>query len=386
MFDFAVLIAVLGIALLVSASAYGLLAVIAVSVWQHRKPACHERRPHAVSVLKPLCGPEPSLYENLRTFCQQNYPEYQIIFGVQDKADPALAVVRRLQAEFPSQSIDVVINSSLHGSNCKVSNLINMISRARHHILVMADSDAFVCPEYLGAVTAPLRDESVGLVTCLYRAVPTRPISSRLGAMYINEWYMPSVLLAWLFGHRGYVSGQTLCIRRETLDAIGGLESIVNHLADDHQLGERVHALGRQVVLSHYVPSAEYHEPSLASLIRHEVRWMRTLQVLQPRCFLFLFLSFSVPLALVGFALAGGAHFLAPLASTLFAVAIGTRLSLYFSYRMREPWRAVSDLWLVPVRDFLLCWVWCKSLFTSRVSWRGNEFDVDAKGVMHRVS
>ena len=204
--------------------------------------------------------------------------------------------------------------------------------------------------------------------------------------MYINEWYMPSVLLAWLFGHQGYVSGQTLCICRETLDAIGGLKSIVNHLADDHQLGERVHALGKRVVLSHYVPSAEYHEPSLARLIRHEVRWMRTLQVLQPRCFLFLFLSFSLPLALLGFALAVGAHVLTSIAWVLFAVAIGTRVALYFLHRMREPRRALADLWLVPLRDFLLCWVWCKSLFTSRVTWRGNEFDVDGKGVMHRLS
>jgi ceramide glucosyltransferase len=384
--EFAVLIAVIGIVFLVSASAYGVLAVIAVLVWQRRKPLGRERHPCPVSVLKPLCGPEPNLYENLRTFCRQNFPEYQIVFGVQDTHDPALAVVRRLQEDFPSLSIDLVVSPSQHGSNCKVSNLINMISKVRHDVLVMADSDAFVCPEYLGIVTAPLQDESVGLVTCLYRAVPTRSISSRLGAMYINEWYMPSVLLAWLFGHQGYVSGQTMCIRRATLDAIGGLKSIANHLADDHQLGERVHALGKRVVLSHYVPSAEYHEPRLASLIRHEVRWMRTLQVLQPRCFLFLFLSFSLPLALFGFALASSAHFVSPLAWTLFAVAIGARLALYFSHRRHALRLALSDLWLVPPRDFLLCWVWCKSLFTSRVTWRGNEFNVDAKGVMHRLS
>lgn len=380
------LVAVVGIVFLLSASAYGVLEVLAVWAWQRRRRMGDKRRPPPVSLLKPLCGPEPSLYENLRTFCRQNFPEYQIIFGVQDGHDPALAVVRRLQQEFPSLAIDVVVNSRQHGSNCKVSNLINMVAHARHDVLVMADSDAFVCPEYLGIVTAPLRDESVGLVTCLYRAVPTRVIFSRLGAMYINEWYMPSVLLAWLFGHQGYVSGQTLCIRRETLDAIGGLERIANHLADDHQLGERVHALGKRVVLSHYVPSAECHEPSFASLIGHEVRWMRTLHVLQPRCFLFLFFSFSLPLALVGLMLAGTVQLLAPLAWALFAATTCTRLALHFAHRVHGRRLVVADLWLLPLRDLLLCWVWCKSLLTSRVIWRGNEFDVDAEGVMHRLS
>ena len=386
MLDIAALVTVIGLGFLLSASVYGVLAVIAVWVWRRRRHMGSERRPSAVSLLKPLCGPEPSLYENLRSFCLQKFPDYQIVFGLQDEHDPALAVVRRLQREFPSLSIDVVVNSRQHGSNFKVSNLINMVARARHDVLVMADSDAAVSPEYLDVVTAPLLEESVGLVTCLYRAEPSRPIFSRLGAMYINEWYMPSVLLAWLFGHEGYVSGQTLCIRRETLDAIGGLERIVNHLADDHQLGERVRALGKRLVLSHYVPSAECHEPSFESLIRHEVRWMRTLHVLQPRCFLFLFFSFSVPLALLGLVLVSGVRSLAPLAWILFAVVVCARLALHFSHRMHGRRPTLADLWLVPLRDLLLCWVWCKSLFTSRVTWRGNEFDVDAHGVMHRLS
>ncbi len=382
----AALITTIGFVLLLSASVYGVLAAVAVWTWQHRTRAAAKRLPPPVSLLKPLCGPEPSLYENLRTFCRQNFREYQIVFGVQDECDPALAAVRRLQEEFPSLSIDVVVNSRQHGSNCKVSNLINMVAHARHDVLVMADSDAFVCPEYLSIVTAPLHDESVGLVSCLYRAVPTRPIFSRLGAMYVNEWYMPSVLLAWLFGYKGYVSGQTLCIRRETLEAIGGLECIVNHLADDHELGKCVHALGKRVVLSHYVPSAECHEPSFASLIDHEVRWMRTLHVLRPRCFLFLFFSFSLPLALLGLIFSSPAQFLAWLAWALFAVAVCARLALHFSHRAHESRPALGDLWLVPLREVLLCWVWCKSLFTSRIVWRGNEFNVDADGIMHRVS
>lgn len=384
--DFAPLITLVGFMCLLIAAVYGTLALLAMLAWQRCRIQTVVQRFPPVSVLKPLCGLEPGLYENLRSFCQQDYPDYQIVFGVLDLRDPALAVVERLRAEFPALPIEVVINPQQHGSNCKTSNLINMVARARHDVLVMADSDAYVGPEYLRIVTGPLRDEAVGLVTCLYRAVPTRPIFSRLGAMYINEWYMPSVLIAWLFGYRGYVSGQTTCMRRDTLQAIGGLEAIANYLADDHQLGERVRRLGLRIVLSPYVLSAEHHEPSFGSLARHEVRWMRTLYVLRPRCFPLIFLSFSLPLALLGIVLATGAQALATLAWTLFGIAVATRLALHFSHRFRHDLPAFSDLWLVPGRDLLLCWVWCISLFTSRITWRGNQFDVDARGVMHRQS
>jgi len=384
--NFHLLISFVGFTCLLVAAAYGTLALIAVLVWQDRRTQTGAQRLPPVSVLKPLCGLEPGLYENLRSFCLQEYPEYQIVFGVLDRRDPALAVVARLRAEFPSLPIEVVINPQQHGSNCKTSNLINMVARARHDVLAMADSDACVEPDYLSIVTAPLRDEAVGLVTCLYRAVPTRPIFSRLGAMYINEWYMPSVLVAWLFGYQGYVSGQTLCVRRDTLRAVGGLEAIADHLADDHQLGERVRALGLRIVLSPYMPSVEYHEPSFGSLSRHEVRWMRTLYVLRPRCFPLIFLSFSLPLALLGIVLATGAQLLTTLAWTLFGIAVATRLALHFSHRFDRDRPPLSDLWLVPGRDLLLCWVWCRSLFTSRITWRGNQFDVDARGVMHRLS
>ena len=164
-----------------------------------------------MTVLKPLRGFEPGPHKNLRSFCLQDYPEFQILFGVRDLSDPALAVVQRLVLEFPALSIEVVVDPQQHGSNRKVSSLINMLARARHDVLAMADSDAFVRPDYLTNVTAPLLDQKVGLVTCIYRGVPTQRIWSRLGAMYINEWYMPSVLVAWLFGHQGTSSGPDPC-------------------------------------------------------------------------------------------------------------------------------------------------------------------------------
>ena len=153
-------------------------------------------------------------------------------------------------------------------------------------MLVMADSDVFVGRDYLGVVTAPLRDRGVGLVTCLYRGVPTPGIWSRLGAMYINESYVPSVLLTWLFGYEVYVSGQTLCMRRSVLRAIGGLDVLVDQLAEDYRLGELVRGSNLKIVLSSYLLSGEHHEPDLSSMTRHELRWMRTIRVLRPRSFL----------------------------------------------------------------------------------------------------
>lgn len=380
------LVGIVGLIGLTIAAGYALLSVIAVLVWQMRRMR-RENRPRLppLTILKPLCGAEPSLYENLRSFCEQDYPEFQIVFGVLDPADAALAVVERLKAEFPSLPLHVVINSQLHGGNRKTSNLINLLAQAQHDLLVMADSDARVGPDYLKAVSAPLLDREVGLVTCLFRGIAMPRLWSRLGAMYINEWYMPSVLLARLFGHQCYVSGQTICVRRQTLQAMGGLQVIADHLADDYQLGEQVRGLGLRIVLSHYMPTVEHDEASFDSLKRHELRWMSTIRILRPRSFCLIFFTFSLPLAALGIALNAADPVFSMAAWALFELTVVARLTLYGVYRLRDDRSLLSDLWLVPVRDLLICWVWWRSFFTSRVTWRGREFEVDARGIMHQT-
>jgi ceramide glucosyltransferase len=378
--------AIIGFASLCLAASYAVLTVAAALVWQVRRAPKTSLPLPPVTVLKPLCGAEPGLYEHLRSFCQQDYPAFQIVFGVSDLADPAYAVVQRLMLEFPSLPIDVVVNPQQHGSNLKTSNLINMLGQARHDVLAMADSDSFVGPDYLRTVTAPLLDHKVGLVTCIYRGVPTQRIWSRLGAMYINEWYVPSVLLAWLFGHKGYASGQTLCLRRDTLQAIGGLRPIANQLAEDYRLGELIRGLGLRIVLSPYVVKGEHHEPSMDSLTRHELRWMRTIRVLRPRSFPLIFLTFSLPLAILGIALTYAESSLSAAAWVIFGTTVAARLALHFMHRLQGDRPLFSDFWLLPARDLLMCWVWWRSFFTSRVTWRGNKFDVGADGVMRRLS
>jgi len=377
-----VLVGATGLVCLSLACLYAVLAVLAMirRRFEPRHEPCREGPP--VTLLKPLCGAEPGLYANLRSFCVQDYSSFQIVFGVRDSADPALAVVEELVAEFPDVPIDIVVNAQQHGSNRKVSNLINMMELARHDVLVIADSDALVGPDYLATVTAPLQDESTGLVTCLYHSVPAANWWSRVGAMYVNEWYMPSVLLGRMFGNREFASGQTLCLRRETLTAIGGLRPIANHLADDYQLGASVRELGKQIVLSTYVTTAEQYDPSLEELIRHETRWMRTIRVLRPGSFPFLSVSFSMPLALIGFALAATQAFALDAGVVLLLLCANARFLLHRLSKTTHGPSGRSSILLLPLRDMLLFWVWCRAFLTSRVTWRGMEFEVDVHGVM----
>jgi ceramide glucosyltransferase len=381
--DMHALILLLGFLSLIAAAGYPVLAVVAALAGQlRRRPASSSAQP-PVTVLKPLCGAEPGLYSNLRSFCSQNYEGFEIIFGVRDPADPACSVVERLIEEFPSTRIRLIVDPKLHGTNRKVSNLINMLPHAKHEFLVMADSDVLVGPGYLSTVTAPLHDGAVGLVTCLYRAMPTGGIGSRLGAMYVNEWYMPLVLLCWLFGYRGYVSGQTLCMRHSTLRAIGGLGGLADQLAEDHRLGQRVRGANLRIELSPYVIYGEHHESDLRSVTRHEMRWMRTIRALKPYSFLGIFLTFSLPLGVLGIALTADTATISPAAWSLFGVGAAARSVLHFVHRIRGARFTLSDLWLLPLCDVLILWVWFRSLFTSRIEWRDDEFNVDANGVLH---
>ncbi len=380
-------VAVIGFTSLAIAAGYSVVVLAAVLTW--RSYASRPRRIGAVqepvTILKPLCGDEPGLYEHLRSFCQQRYPQFQVIFGTLDADDPALAVVARLVQEFPQLPIDVVVNPQRHGHNNKSSNLINILTKARHPLLVIADSDIRVGPDYLATVTAPLQDAGIGLVTCLSHDAPTAGIWSRLGAMYVNEWYFPSVMLAWLFGHQDYASGQTLCLRRTTLDAIGGLSALADHLADDYQLGQLVRAQGLRIMLSPYELQAGHHEPDLAALARHEVRWMRTLHIVRPLSFRMIFLTFSMMLAVLGLVLTLRTPWHG-LAWTLFSITLAARCGLHLVQRLHRLRPLLEDLLLVPVRDLLLCSLWCLSLFSRRVTWRGSRFSVDTAGVMRRIA
>lgn len=369
---------VLGKSVVLVITSYTLIALIAVLVWRlfrRQTPGTS----HPVSILKPLYGDEAGLYENLRSFCVQDYPEYQVVFGVHNEQDPALQVVQRLRRELPHCDIDCVIDPTRHGSNHKVSTLINILPRARHEWLVLADSDIHVGPDYLRRVTAPLAQPQTGIVTCLYRGRPLGGLWSRLGALFINDWFTPTVLVARLFGSSGFGFGATIALRRKTLTAIGGFQALANHLADDYRLGELTRDHGLQTVLSDYIVETSVTESSAAELLRHELRWLRTIRAIQPAGYLLMFITFGLPLMLL-IALLPSAR---SMALSLLVITLAARTVLHCCVENRGSLgggSALLTLLLLPLRDvFSLC-VWAISFTSRRVSWAGHEFTVAEDG------
>ncbi|HEY1900646.1 MAG TPA: bacteriohopanetetrol glucosamine biosynthesis glycosyltransferase HpnI [Steroidobacteraceae bacterium] len=343
--------------------------------WPGTVPRC------GVSILKPLCGAEPQLYECLHSFCSQTWPQLQIVFGVRDPADPAVAVVRRLQHEFPELELALVLDGTHHGSNAKVSNLINIMAVARHDYLIIVDSDIRVGPGYVEQVVAPLLEASVGIVTCPYVGRPLPDLWSQLGAQFINGWFVPSVFVAALFGSRAFAFGATIALRREVLDAVGGLPAIADQLADDYRLGELTRELGLRTVLSEVVVETVVEERSLQDLIGHELRWLRTIKAVRPLGYSLAFVSFALPVALLGSVLAGLAQ--VPLMALGITALLRLGLHLYWSpARDRSTW---TRLWAVPLHDCVLFGVWCWAFVGQRVNWRQSSFHLAQDGSVYAL-
>jgi ceramide glucosyltransferase len=369
---------VFGTALAALAAGYTTLAVIAL-----RRPvnparagalqAGREAMP-AATILKPLCGAEHGLYERLRSFCEQRYPAFQIVFGVRDPDDPALDAVRRLQLEFPGLDLRIAADPSQHGTNDKVSNLINMIPLARHDYLILSDSDVQVPPDYLQRVIEPLTEEGVGIVTCPYRGVPRPGLWSLLGSMFINEWFMPSVRVAALFGSRAFAFGVTIALRRESLERIGGFAALANRLADDYALGELTRQRGLRTVLSELEVETSVDEAGAGGLVRHELRWLRTIRVVQPLGYALSGITFGLPVAILGTALARGTAG----AVALLAVTAGARIMI--DSAPRRSCSPFMQLWVIPLADLLAFALWCWSFATREVEWRHTRFRVARDG------
>ena len=369
--------------------AYAVLAAAVTMRRRHRRPAGPGAAPEqadppygpaAVTVLKPLCGAEPQLYACLRSFCEQAHPCFQIVFGVRDPQDPAVAVVRQLLREFADRDLELIVDSTEHGSSRKVSNLINMFRAARHDTLVLSDSDVRAPIDYLGQVVAPLADPKVGIVTCGYRGIPRGGRWSLLLASFVNDWFMPSVYVGATLGARDFVSGVTIALRRDVLDAIGGFEAIADQLADDYRLGELTRARGLATVLSEVIVETELDERRAREVIRHELRWLRTIRAVRPGGYAFAFITFSLPVAVLGALLTGwtkGA--LAMLAATVVARGL-----LHFDSRRKDT--AALELWVLPVSDTLAFTLWCWGFLSRRVHWRQGRYRVARDGTVQPIA
>ncbi len=338
----------------------------AVNRFTNRRPVAPNRRP-PVTILKPLHGAEPLLEEALASFCAQAYPEFQIVFGLQDSSDPALGVLDRLRERFPALDMAVVVNSTPHGLNRKVANLINMWPYARHDVLVIADSDMHVMPDYLDRLVVGLQAPGVGLVTTLYAGLPAGPaLATRLGAEQINHAFLPGALMARALGRQDCL-GATMALTREVLDSIGGLHALADHLADDAVLGRLVKARGLSIALAATVPATTVAETRMPELFAHELRWARTIQSLAAVGFAMSCVQYPLFWAALSVCLSGGAAW----AWGGFALAWLVRAAVGIGIDRALGLAPSAGIWCLPFRDLMSVTIMLASYRSDRVAWHG---------------
>lgn len=333
-------------------------------------------RPVPVSILKPLHGVELRLFELLASFCRQNYSApIEIICGVADRDNPAAAVMERLAQSYPACKIRCSVSIGSHGSNGKVSNLIGLSKLAAHDVLVISDCDIEVGPDYLSRVIGELERPGVGAVSCLYHGIGGEGLWSRLSALAINLHFLPSVVVAITYGLAEPCFGSTIALKRKTLDDIGGLESFADFLADDYAIGAAVRERGLKVAIPAFTIGHHCYERSLRDLFLHEVRWARTVRIIDPIGYAGAFVAHPLPLAMIGLFSDASA------ALMLITAAIICRLVLCFSVQ-RAFGLPRQRYWLLPVRDLLSFAVFVWGCFGATVRWKGTEYQVRSDGTL----
>jgi len=369
-------------ALALAAAAYYLLATVAALRWRARardsgpgSSAGAPGAPQPISILKPVHGRAPRFYEAIRSHAAQAYPEFEILFGVGDPSDPSNEDIERLAREFPSVRIERVVARTT-APNAKAGVLAELARRARYPLLLVNDSDISVEPGYLRAVTAPLENPEVGLVTCLYRA-RGESWPSRAEALGIATEFAPSVMVARLLGQAEFALGSTMAFRASDLRAIGGFEAISDYLADDYQLGRRIHDLGRSIEFAPVVVETDLGHCSWRQTWRHQVRWSRTIRVSRPGGYF----GYAITHATVWAALAFAAG-----AWAAGALALGLRIAAGACCAAAlDDRQARRDLWLIPFRDLFGFAVWVAGAFGGSVRWRGRELRLQRDGKIARA-
>jgi ceramide glucosyltransferase len=362
---------------------YTLLAAILVGRFM-QKPQSAALHSPAVTILKPLHRGEPDLSRNLETFFAQDYDgAVQIIFGVHDERDPAIAVVQALQAKYPHRDTAIVADTALYGSNAKVSNLINMLPAARHDTLILSDSDIAVGSNWLSQVTAALARPGVGIVSCLYTGEPAKDghrLWSSLAAMSTSYTFLPNAVLGTSLGLAAPCFGSTIALRRETLDEVGGFAAFADQLADDYEMGRAVRSKGYTLAIPAMGVGHTAAENSALELFRHELRWTRTIRLVSPAGHLGSFVTHGFAFALMAAVLLG----FNPVSLGILGLALVARLVL--KSRIDGHFGTYAGpYWLMPLRDLLSFAVFLVSLSGETVHWRGTHFAVEPSGAMSQV-
>jgi ceramide glucosyltransferase len=356
----------------------GAAAVFVRRYMVRTKPPTH---PELVTLLKPLHGAEVGLLENLESFCDQAWEApVQIVFGVQDPSDPAIAVVEDLKARWPDADIALVVDTTPQGQNGKVANLINMAGVARHPVLVISDSDIRVGSDYLDEVVGALQGQNIGIVSCLYVGRSGTGVWAELSAMAVSYQFLRNVVFALSLNLAKPCMGSTIALRQADLEAVGGLQAFADLLADDYELGRAVRRLGRKLMIPATTVVHMCQERSFGELFSHELRWSRTIRLIDPGGHAGSVVTHSIPLALAGCLLTG----FAPAAIAALALALIGRCFLKLSVdRLANgeagPWG------LLPLRDILSFAVFLGSFFGTSVSWRGKRLRLGADGALSPV-
>ena len=358
---------------------------------QRRKSANKSSNPSfpPVSILKPLKGLDLCMDENFRSHCLQNYPQYEIIFGVNEEDDPAVHAVKRLQAEFPHYQIRLVVCDEELGANLKVSCLAQMLRQARHEFIVVNDSDIRVAPGYLRSVIAPLAENGaaakVGLVTCMYRGVAAATLGSRLESLGISTDFCAGVLAAnKLEGAVRFGLGSTLAFRRSDLQAVGGFEALADYLADDYEIGYRLTKRGLAGKVSETVVETFLPAYKLREFIAHQLRWARTVRASRPGGYAGLALTFGLPWALLALIFGGAAPWTWALLSAVIAARVAVAIVVgCYALQDRQVWRLLP---LLPLRDLIAALVWIGGLAGNTVVWRGDEFRLQDGKLKRRLT
>jgi ceramide glucosyltransferase len=359
-------ITVLSLGYCVFCSALGLQFV------RNRETPVPTRALPPVSILKPLKGSDPQLYEALRSHCLQDYPDFEILFGINAANDPASPIVHRLLREFPARTRLVHTERRL-GANGKVSSLAQLAPLASHEIILVNDSDIRVEPGYLRKIIAQLDQPAVGLVTCLYRATPSATLPSKLEALGISTDFVPGVLAARAIeGGLHFGLGSSLAFRKRELQTIGGFESIVDYLADDYELGQRIAQRNLRVELSEDVVETQLEGYNFSAFLSHQVRWARTIRISRPAGYAGLVLTFAFAWAAATLVLAVGARWAWGLAAA--AIVVRSAMVLVFAGLVLRDKHSLQALWLVPLRDLLAPFIWLRGLFGRKILWRGESF------------
>jgi ceramide glucosyltransferase len=344
-------------------------------------PAKDAGRP--ISVLKPVRGLDPGAYENFASFCRQDYPEFEILFAVNEAEDPAVSIIRTLMADFPEKAIRLIVVAERLGPNTKVSNLCRLVREARHDLLVITDSDVRVEPGYLRSVAAKFRDPRVGGVTALYRGQDNLQFIAAMDCVGSSAAFCGAALVARELEGLKFMMGSTMATTKERLAEIGGFEAMVDLHSDDYELGRRIAARGYRIELLPQPVWMAFRSQTLGAYLRHELRWAIGIRNIRPGGHFGMLFTHGLPWAIA-------AAFVAPSA----AVGVGY-LAAYFVLRFAMAWAVgvwgLHDpvlrrrIWLLPLRDLLSFFVWLASFGMNRIEWRGSSFTLE-KGRMIPVT